>query len=297
MDIDALRSFLAFVETGSFTRAAKQVNRTQSAISMQMKKLEQDLNKSLFQKQGRLLNLSYDGQIFARYAKQLLQLHDETLAQMNAVKPSTLLRLGCPDDYAESVLPKVVQLLHQQWPNLDLQITCTPSNRVKIMIDSGHLDLAIITRSSDSEEGYLLESTQGVWVYNPKCDAHNKQPLPIAIFQRDCRFHQAAIEGLHKLNREFTIIACSGSASAQRGIVRNGFAIGAMSVLSKGSLSVLSDKSLPILPIADVVLVRANNQQNPVSDIFCANIAKCYTSNTHNAIQDNITDVSFRVDM
>ncbi|CAM4253258.1 LysR family transcriptional regulator [Pseudoalteromonas byunsanensis] len=285
MDIDALRSFLAFVETGSFTRAAKQVNRTQSAISMQMKKLEQDLSKSLFQKQGRLLNLSYDGQIFARYAKQLVQLHDDTLAQMNAAQPSTLLRLGCPDDYAESVLPKIVELLHQQWSNLDLQITCTPSNRVKIMIDSGHLDLAIITRSSDSEEGYLLESTQGVWVYNPKHNAQNKHPLPIAIFQRDCRFHQGAIEGLHKLNRAFKIFACSGSAIAQRGLVRNGFAIGAMSPLSKGDLTELHCSSLPTLPIADVVLIRANSQQNPVSDNFCSRIANCYANNE---VLDNI---------
>ncbi|WP_105167714.1 LysR family transcriptional regulator [Pseudoalteromonas sp. T1lg23B] len=289
MDIDALRSFLAFVETGSFTRAAKQVNRTQSAISMQMKKLEQDLNKSLFQKRGRLLNLSHDGQIFARYAKQLVQLHDDTLAQMSAAQPSTLLRLGCPDDYAESVLPKIVKLLHQQWPNLDLQITCTPSNRVKIMIDSGHLDLAIITRSSDSEEGYLLESTQGVWVYNPKYDAQTKQPLPIAIFQRDCRFHQAAIEGLHKLNRAFEIIASSGSASAQRGIVRSGLAIGAMSALSKGDLAELQCSSLPPLPIADVVLIRANNQQNPVSDNFCASIAKYYTNGR---VQDNTAQLA-----
>ncbi|BBN80914.1 LysR family transcriptional regulator [Pseudoalteromonas sp. A25] len=276
MDIDALRSFLAFVETGSFTRAAKQVSRTQSAISMQMKKLEQDLGKSLFIKQGRTLNLSLDGQIFARYAKQLVQLHDDTLQQMNAAQPSTLLRLGCPDDYAESVLPILVQLLHQHWPNLDLQITCTPSNRVKIMIDSGHLDLAVITRSSDSEEGYLLESTPGVWVHYPKKQIALNSPIPIAIFQRDCRFHQAAIEGLHKQNQAYKIVACSGSASALRGIVKSGLAVSAMGKLSVGDLTILDDKSLPSLPVADVVLVRSNSQQNPVSDNFCSTLAQQY---------------------
>ncbi|MBQ4851418.1 LysR family transcriptional regulator [Pseudoalteromonas sp. MMG012] len=278
MDIDALRSFLAFVETGSFTRAAKQVHRTQSAISMQMKKLEQDLNKKLFQKQGRLLNLSHDGQVFARYAKQLVQLHDETVKQMNAAQPSTLLRLGCPDDYAESVLPKLIKLLHKCWPNLDLQITCTPSNRVKIMIDSGHLDLGIITRSSDTEEGYTLESSQGVWTYNPLFNAHRIEPLPIAIFQRDCRFHQAATDGLHKQNRAFKIIACSGSASAQRGIVRSGVAIGAMAKLSIGDLTPLDCQSLPALPIVDIVLIRANSSQNPVTDITCLELCRSYIS-------------------
>ncbi|RJE78261.1 LysR family transcriptional regulator [Pseudoalteromonas sp. MSK9-3] len=280
MDIDALRSFLAFVETGSFTRAAKQVHRTQSAISMQMKKLEKDLNKTLFQKQGRLLNLSHDGQIFARYAKQLVQLHDETLQQMNTAQPSTLLRLGCPDDYAESVLPILVSLLHAYWPNLDLQITCTPSNRVKIMIDSGHLDLGIITRGSDIEEGYKLESSPGVWTHNPQFNAHSKTPLPIAIFQRDCRFHQAATDGLHKQNRAFEIIACSGSASAQRGIVRSGLAIGAMAQLSIGDLTPLTCDTLPALPIVDIVLIRASSSQNPVTDVACAQLCEHYIMKT-----------------
>ncbi|CAH9068147.1 HTH-type transcriptional regulator HdfR [Pseudoalteromonas holothuriae] len=279
MDIDALRSFLAFVETGSFTRAAKQVNRTQSAISMQMKKLEQDVNKSLFEKQGRLLSLSYDGQVFARYAKQLVQLHDDTLLQMNTAKPTTLLRLGCPDDYAESVLPTLVKLLHTQFTNLDLQITCTPSNRVKLMIDSGHLDLGVITRSPDSEEGYMLESAQGFWVYSPQHQAQQLQPLPIAIFQRDCRFHQATLEGLHKQSRDFKIIACCGSACALKGIVKSGIAISAMNELSIGDLPKLIDSNLPKLPTTDVVLVRANNQQNPVSDVFCADLSQQYRTN------------------
>lgn len=283
MDIEALRSFLAFVETGSFTRAAKQVNRTQSAISMQMKKLEQDLKKALFKKQGRLLALSYEGQFFARYAKQLVQLHDETLAQMHAEQPSTLMRLGCPDDYSESVLPILVKLLHQQWPNLDLQITCTPSNRVKLMLDSGHLDLGIITRSADSEEGYFLKSSQGVWVHNSDFDAAQQHPLPIAIFQRDCRFHQAATEGLHKQGRAYKVIACTASASAQRGIVQSGVAIGAMAKLSIGDLQQLSSENLPQLPTADIVLVRSNNLQNPISDALCHCICQRYaaTDNTN----------------
>lgn len=280
MDIDALRSFLAFVETGSFTRAAKQVHRTQSAISMQMKKLELDVSKQLFQKQGRRLNLTNDGQFFARYAKQLVQLHDETLQKMGSAQPSTLLKLGCPDDYAESVLPKLIPILHQLWPNLDLQITCAPSYKVKLMIDSGHLDLAIITRSPDSEEGYKLESSAGVWAYHPDFSVHQQTPLPIAIFQRDCRYHQAAIEGLHKQNRAFKIIACSGSAGAQRGIVRHGLAIGAMSELSIGDLHILSDESLPALPVIDIVLIRANSPQNPLTDALCLQLTQRYTCTT-----------------
>ena len=276
MDIEALRSFLAFVETGSFTRAAKQVHRTQAAISMQMKKLEQTLDKTLFKKNGRLLSLSKDGQVFAGYARQLLQLHDETLSKMQTEAPSTLLRLGCPDDYAESILPVVVELLHQCWHNLDLQIFCTPSHRIKIMLDSGHLDFGLITRSSDSEEGHFLQSDQGVWVYNENETAHLTSPLSIAVFQTDCRFHQAAIEGLLKQETPFKVIACAGSASAQRGIVKAGLAIGAMASLSKGDLSELHSANLPQLPAINIVCVRANNANNPVTEELLIRLCKTY---------------------
>lgn len=279
MDIEALRSFLAFVETGSFTRAAKQVHRTQSAISMQMKKLEQTVDKTLFKKNGRLLSLSKDGQVFAGYARQLLQLHDETLVKMKTEAPSTLLRLGCPDDYAESVLPLVVPLLHQFWGNLDLQIFCTPSNRIKIMLDSGHLDLGIITRSSDSEEGHFLQADQGVWVYNKNKTAHLTTPLRIAVFQPDCRFHQAAIEGLLKQDKPFKLIACSGSASAQRGIVKAGLAVGAMASLSKGDLDELHANDLPQLPAINIVCARANNANNPMSEDILIKLCERYRQN------------------
>ncbi len=280
MDIEALRSFLAFVETGSFTRAAKQVHRTQSAISMQMKKLEQDINKSLFEKSGRQLVLSQDGQVFAGYAKQLVHLHDDTLNKMHAEAPSTLVRLGCPDDYAESVLPALVTHLHTLWPNLDLQIICAPTPRVKLMLDSGHLDMGMITRSPNSEEGHLLHTDKGVWIYNKYHTAHLQAPLPVAVFQSDCRFHQAAIEGLIKQKTQFKLIACSGSASAQRGLVRQGLAIGAMATLSKGDLDILNLNELPPLPTIDIVLLRSNSKNNPISEEQLIGVCEGYRLNT-----------------
>ena len=280
MDIEALRSFLAFVDTGSFTRAAKQVHRTQSAISMQMKKLEQAVDKCLFTKQGRLLVLSADGQVFVGYARQLVQLHDDTLKKMHTEEPSTLMRLGCPDDYAESILPTMVMLLHQTFTHLNLQITCAPSHRIKIMLDSGHLDMGIVTRSPGSEEGYLLQTDQGVWVANLQANSHYNSPLPIAVFQSDCRFHHAAIEGLIKQNKAFKLIACTGSASAQRGIVAKGLAIGAMAKASKGYLDELNQAGLPPLPSIEIVCLRASTANNPMSEKTLNTLCQQYLSST-----------------
>ena len=229
MDIDALRTFCAFVDTGSFTRAAAQICRTQSAVSMQMKKLEQDLASPLFEKQGRQLVLTHQGHQLASYAKQLIALHDEAFKQLKAGTGNLRVRIGCPDDYAHSLLPELVDALHQQFNALDLQISCAPSTELRAKLDQGMLDLVIATRSPDSEEGYLLQSSQG-WVKSPAFEINDSTPLPIALFQRDCKFHQASIEGLLKAERRFNIIACCGSAGALHGLIKQGLAIGSMAL-------------------------------------------------------------------
>ncbi|KJG03142.1 LysR family transcriptional regulator [Photobacterium angustum] len=255
MDIDALRSFLAFVETGSFTRVAKQSFRTQSAISMQMKKLEDELNTQLFTKDGRMLVLTEDGQRLATHATQIIATHDEALLELKNKLPQQTIHLGCPDDYAESILPYIVALLREEHPHISLQITCAPSVHLKGLLDSNRLDLAIVTRSPTSQEGYFLQTDKGIWVGSPHHDIVNQQPLPIVLFQRDCKFHGAAIEGLIKRNRHYQLVSCCSSATANKGLVRQGLAISAMAKCSMpNDLIELTAPHLPSLPVVDIVL-------------------------------------------
>lgn len=255
MDIDALRSFLAFVETGSFTRAAKQSFRSQSAISMQMKKLEDELNTQLFTKDGRMLVLTEDGQRLATHATQIIATHDEALLKLKNKLPQQTIHLGCPDDYAESILPYIVALLREEHPHISLQITCAPSVHLKGLLDSNRLDLAIVTRSPTSQEGYFIQTDKGIWVGSPHHDIVNQQPLPIVLFQRDCKFHGAAIEGLIKRNRHYQLVSCCSSATANKGLVKQGLAISAMAKCSMpNDLIELTAPHLPSLPVVDIVL-------------------------------------------
>ncbi|CAM4390652.1 LysR family transcriptional regulator [Pseudoalteromonas ostreae] len=277
MDLDALRTFYAFVETGSFTRAAQQVCRTQSAVSMQMKKLEQELGNPLFLKQGRQLVLSSSGVHLASYAKQLLALHDEAYKQLKTGGGKTRVRLACPDDYADEVLPKVVALLHKYIPQLNLQISCAPTNQLKAQLDQGLLDMVIATRSPSSEEGYFLQSSKGVWVKSAEFNYQSAMTLPVAIFQRDCKFHQAAVEGLLKTERPFNIIACCGSVSALTALINAKLALGVMAEVSKSSaLEVINDLTLPSLPVIDIVLLHSVHNHNPVKQELVKLIAENY---------------------
>lgn len=267
MDIDALRGFLAFVETGSFTRAAKQINRTQSAFSAQMRKLEDELNVSLFEKEGRNLILSEAGLALRSHAEQLISVHNHALKQVKRYEDKRPLRLGCPEDYNDNILPNVIRVLQKAEPTCSIQIFSEPSISLREKIDEGVLDAAIVTRAPDSEEGYWLANDKGVWISHPNFQLEQCQPLPLALFQSDCKYHAAAIDGLTKQGTSYQLLACCNTSSAQRAIVRSGMAIGAM-----GRLSVSDDlkilENMPPLPAVDIVLIRSI-KSHPVLDKEC----------------------------
>ncbi|MFC3032307.1 LysR family transcriptional regulator [Pseudoalteromonas fenneropenaei] len=281
MDIEALRSLLAFVETGSFTRAAKQAHRTQAAISMQMKKLEEELGKPLFVKYGRNLLLTAEGQQLARYARQLVNLHDETIYEVKRQSTVLKVRLGCPDDYVDCVLPRLSDALEQLYDEVDLRLFCAPSYRLRIMLDAGHLDAAVVSRVPASEEGFLLQTGNGIWVGAKGTQLHHANCLPITLFEQDCKFNQAVVEGLIKQGRAFKVMATSSSLAAQRALINANKAIGAMADISLSpNLEPLHDNSLPNLPKVELALAIPNNAKPLISHEQALRLSELYKSDT-----------------
>ncbi|GAD00341.1 LysR substrate-binding domain-containing protein [Agarivorans albus] len=257
MDIDALRSLVAFVESGSFTRAASQTFRTQSAISAQMKKLQQESVSPLFEKEGRSLVLTPAGQALASYARRIISLHDQAVTELKHSHDRVNLRIGCPDDYSVSVLPLLCELLQQTIPNLCLRLSAAPSVKLRESLDQGELDLAILTRSPDSDEGYLLRHDQGVWVSHKERDLSQLRPMPLALYETDCKFHASAIDGLDKADIPYRLLATSANHSGLHGLVSQGLAVAALARSSKGELQELCAKTMPPLPAIDIVVVAA----------------------------------------
>lgn len=278
MDIDSLRSFLAFVDTGSFTRAAKQIARTQSAFSAQMRKLEQEIGSELFVKEGRNLALSEAGIRLVNHAHELLERHDKALLELKKFQHKQPLRLGCPEDYNDQVLPKLMQALLAAKPTCSIQVFNEPSVVLRQWLDEGKLDAAIVTRSANSEEGYWITSDQGVWICaQPDAEIVQRSPLPLALFQTDCRYHSAAIDSLTKRGVPFHLVACCNTSSAQRAIVRQGLAVGAMGRLSvTDDLTILSD--FPPLPAVDIVLLVAAKSHPLLPRQFLSDIGELFTA-------------------
>lgn len=256
MDIEALRSFIAFVDTGSFTRAAKQTFRTQSAISMQMKKLEQEAGQGLFLKRGRNLQLTDQGRLLASYARRILSMHDEALGELVKETQHPPIRIGCPDDYAESVLPQLIEQLLHEVPHLSVRVHCDCSTELRRMLDSGQIDLAILTRAPEHEEGYLLKHDKGVWVHGGFTRLAETPVLPLVLYEADCKFHSTAIDGLEKQQRDYRLVCATSSATTIKSLLRVGLGISAMarSSMNGGMQEVGEHILLPELPAVDIVL-------------------------------------------
>ena len=150
IDVDQLRTFIAIVETGSFTKAAEVVHKTQSAVSMQMKRLEERLGRPIFARDGRASKLTEDGERLLDYARRIIKLNVEALATFNDKELSGRVRLGLPDDYADRYLPEIMARFSRAYPGVELTVQCQPSVDLVELIDTNELDLAIITDCGSS---------------------------------------------------------------------------------------------------------------------------------------------------
>ena len=213
IDVDQLRTFIAIAETGSFTKAAEVVNKTQSAVSMQMKRLEERLERPIFARDGRASKLTEDGQRLLDYARRIVKLNVETLAAFSDAELSGRVRLGVPDDYADRYLPEIMARFSRVYPGVELTVICEPTVDLLERIDANEIDLAIVTNCEiQARLGNLPARAAAVGDLEPASDpsggaaaagarpadllmaarrhrTHGKSrpPLSRALFELECR--------------------------------------------------------------------------------------------------------------
>ncbi len=252
MDIEALRCFIAVVETGSYTQAAKQVHRSQSAVSQKMHKLTEQADKTLFIKSGRRLELTEDGKFLLGHARHIISLHDDALRQMHDSKKIIRpLQLGCPDDYVQVTLPKVIEYIRKHVPNLPIHVHCHNSIRLRELISSGALDIAIVSRSSAREAGQFLQQDKGSWAFDGDVVSLKKRydydlSLPLVLFDESCHFHHAAIQGLSQINIAGQVTCSANSLGAISSLVLTGQGVTVVAQSSLGQMTALTDDNNPL---------------------------------------------------
>lgn len=266
IDSELLRTFVAIADYGGFTRAAEMINRTQSAVSMQMKRLEEDvLRKSLFNREGRQVSLTAEGQILLGYARRILTLHSEVLTTLREPHMVGTVRIGTPDDYVMRFMQRILVHFAQSYPLVQVEMHCEPSFA---LLQRQDLDLTIVTREPGTEIGQLLRKESLVWAQARDSHLHTQSPLPLAMFNSQCFCRAWACNALDAMGRDYRIAYSSPSLSAIMAAVSAGLAITAqLRSLITSDLAIISEEEgLPSLPMASIVLLRRDKASSQVID-------------------------------
>ncbi len=232
LQLDWLRCFVAVVDTGSLSAAAPELYRSQSAVSMQLKKLEQALGHRVLDRGAGRLALTAQGHALLTYARRILDLHAE--AQAAIAGGENLIgrvRLGVPDDYAAKYLTPVLKRFAPRQPQVEIELTCEQSTSLIPRVARGEIDLALVSRQ-DARAGTLLFHEPLVWVGSPQFQLWRHDPLPIAVYEETSLARRHAVKALAQQGRAFKIVYNSSSLAGQIAAVESGLAIAVLTQCS-----------------------------------------------------------------
>ncbi len=265
IDTSLLRTFAVVAETEHFTRAAERLNCVQSAVSMQVKRLEESLQVRLFERQGRGIKLTQEGQALLSYTHRLNRLTDEVLIEMGRLAPPGRIRIAATD-ITMSYMPQVLERLHLHLPMVDIELHCNRSWEALDALDAGDIDIAFVTQHNKRPGGRRVHRTPLVWACSKNSDAHLRQPLPLAIFGVGCIYRKAALASLDKRGIAYRLAYESPSRSGLECAVEAGLAVTIIAkdlVPSHLRLLPSSKSGLPNLPILNTYIFTGPSGRTP----------------------------------
>lgn len=274
IDADHLKTFIAIAESGSFTRAAELVHKTQSAVSMQMKRLEERVGRPIFARDGRFSKLTEDGERLLDYARRIIKLNLEALAAFSDPELSGRVRLGVPDDYADRYLPEIMARFSRAYPGVELTVMCEPSTHLIELIEKEGLDLAIITATETQKATETFRQERLLWVTSSRHPTHTEEPLPLALGPPTCNWRRTAMECLEKIGRPYRVLYTSGNAGAISAAVLAGLAISIFpeSALRPGMRVLMPGDGFPALPSCRVGLLRSPHGSSALAEALAEHI-------------------------
>lgn len=264
LDPDLLRAFIAVAEHRSFTGAAASLNRTQSAVSTQIKRLEDQLGLKLFVRSTNRVNLTVAGEGLVSYARRILSLGEEAVARLRQHEIAGQVRLGVMDDYGTILMPPILKAFYNSYPGIELHMETGLTAGMIGRVGKAY-DVVIAMHGRNEKSGELLRHERAVWAGSPELNVRDLDPLPVALYPSGCLFRDWAISALDRTARRWRIAFISHSLAAVEAIVAQGLAV---TVVKEGtfprSLRMLGTADgLPALPTAEIRLHASPTAQPP----------------------------------
>lgn len=259
MDFDPtlLRAFVAVKETGGFTRAAQRLHLTQSAVSHQIRRLEEQVGRPLLHRTTRRLTVTEDGEDFLRYAQQILDTLDEMIRRFQPSPISGVVRFGAPDNFMGDRLPPLLSQFARAFPATRMEVSVSMHLDLRAMIRAGELDLAVVMSPPDCVEGTRLRRSQLVWVAAETFEPPPGASLPMAFSPKPCVNREVAGAALDAAPFEWHVVFTSVSPHGIRAAVLAGLAVTVLARedVEPGMKIVDGRYGLPPLPSVDFSLI------------------------------------------
>jgi molybdate transport repressor ModE-like protein len=265
-DTVLLRTFVAICDSGSFTKAAREVNLTQSAVSLHIKRLEDQVGSRLILRNTRGVRLTEQGEVLLSYARRILALYKEAEQRLGR-ESSGVIRIGAPEYFDLHTLSSLLAQFSARYPAVRLQIELGIGPDISALVDEGELDLAIVSHEIREGDGVPLCRERRVWAAGRAMKLEPEEPAPLALYPPFCRWRQLALEELDRAGRPWTLAIQSAGTAGILAALDAGLAI---TILPEFNLpttlkSLGSAEALPALPDFEFVL-RRSRKSSPAAD-------------------------------
>ncbi len=257
-DTVLLRTFAAICDTRNFTKAARSVNLTRSAVSLHIKRLEDQVGLRLFDRSARQLMVTEEGEVLLSYARRILALNEEVESRLNCNRLRGLIRFGAPEYFDPQTLASLLGQFTARYPAIRLQIEMAIGPDIAALFERGGLDLAIINCELGEGRGVVLRREHRVWVAQRAMKLDPEAPLPLALFPPHCGWRRLALARLDEVGRSWTLLLQSAGVAGILAALEAGLAISvlAQSGLPKSLRPLSQCEELPALPDFEYVLRR-----------------------------------------
>lgn len=267
LEMDVLRTFVAIAETGSFTQAATLVFRTPSAVSMQIKKLEDMLGSTLFNRDARSVSLTGDGEMLLGYARRLLAINREAVSKFVMPDIAGVVKIGSPDDYGERMLPSILKRFARTHPAIAVDVTIDLSGNLRRRLGDRQLDLALMTSCRNvPADAEVLLTEPVVWGGARGGTAHLREPLPVSLWEEGCVWRADALEALGSAGRDYRVAYMSAHTAGQRAAILADLAVAPLpkSFIGDDIVALGPDEGLPVLSNYNLAMIVAHDASPPV---------------------------------
>ncbi|MGF1560791.1 MAG: LysR substrate-binding domain-containing protein [Geminicoccaceae bacterium] len=278
LEIDLLRAFVAIVECGGFTRAVERVGRSQSAISLKIKRLEDLLGTTLFARSGRTIELTPSGEILIGYARRMLALNDEALSRLIEPEIEGVVRLGAPEDFSAKHLAPILARFKAEHPRVALEVKLDLTLKLIEDLERDELDLALIKREpQEAREGVLVWREPLVWIGAQHQRLSLGERLPLVLAPAPCVYRTRAIKALNEAGLGWHVTYTCSSLAGTCAAVRAGLGITVLPrhLAREGGLREFAPaEGLPPLVDTELALYRLSQRHGPALDLLANYIAQ-----------------------